>query len=209
MICRRSQPEPDSVDPALVDHIAGQIAECCGEEELLASGQVDELAFAVATFVSRTLGQDAVDSAHLVTLSARALSAVGENLAAKRVLVHGTGLVRPAYWEVTGRDALWVLDLRQMTFAPGATLELVFFHGLMAVLEATAEVWDATQGVGALGLRHVSCAAAALFGERQGKARAAALADEVKALCVRKLEGLRAARGWTSTPVVMDLDLSA
>jgi hypothetical protein len=190
----------------LAARVAAQIREFCCEEDLLSSERVDEMAWAVAKFVSRTAGALTADTTYLVALASQALRAVGERQAARRVLVHGTGMVRPAYWEVTGNDAMWVVDLRQMTFAPGAALELIFFGGLMAVIEAIAEVWDATQGAGALGLRHVSCAAAALFGERQGRRRAAALAREIRSLCAARLDGLKERRGWTETPVILDLD---
>lgn len=196
-------------DEALVRHIAEQISTYCGEEALVDSGRVDEVACAVANYVSDSVGPGAVQSSYLILLTSRALCAVGENRAARRLLMFGTGLVRPSRWEFTGSEAMWVVDLREMAGLADAGLELAFFNGLMAVLDMIAEVWDATNGAGVLGLRHVTSAAIAMFGAGANRRQAGRLAREIRDLCNGKFDAIRDRRQWTHTPVIMDLDLQA
>ena len=210
MIYYPSIPENSPSDP-LIEHLAAQMASWCGEEGLVGSGQVDELACAVARFVEGEAPSDAVDSGYLVMLASRALSAIGENQAAQRMLLYGTGLVRPSHWEVTGGDAMWVLDLKEMTVLSDTCLEMVFFNCLVLILDSIAEVWDETGGSGVLGLRHVLAAARGLSGTGAdgGRERSRSLSEEIKRVCARKLEMLGQQRQWITQPVIMDLDLKA
>jgi hypothetical protein len=141
-------------------------------------------------------------------LSSRALTSIGEHRAAQRVLVHGTGLVRPAQWEVTGGDAMWVLDLKQITVLSDTCLELVLFQSLNLIVETLADVWNETAGRGVLGLRHVSSAASRLLGREDGK-QLEEMAREIRGVCEDKLAKIAGERGWDDTPSIMDLDLFA
>lgn len=192
---------------SVVSHIEDVIAENCGEALQLDRRQAAELATAVAAYVEQHEESGAyVDSGYLVMLASRALSTLGEQAAAHRLLVFGSGLVRPAEWEVTGGDDIWTLDLRQMSVRDDIGLELVFFSSLNIVLASIAEVWDATGGHGVLGLRHVCGTASALLGG--GKPRAvSALAAEIRAACEAKLRQVQAERDWRYVPDVMNLDL--
>ncbi len=191
---------------ALAAHLAGELAAWSGAADLSDAGQMEELAAAVADFVEETAGADHVDSTYLVMLSYKALQALGETRAAHRMLVFGAGLVRPAFWEVTGGDAMWVLDLREITVATGVSLELLFFRSLTAILDVLAEVWDATSGRGVLGLRHLSAAGAAILGSDDAR-RVTGISRDIRGMCADKLAQLGRDRSWTDAPMVMDLDL--
>jgi hypothetical protein len=193
------------VESPLVGHVAGQIRAICGGRLALTPAQVAELARAVAWFVENDRGGYFTDHRHLAALASRALASVGERVQARRLLVLGTGMVRPAEWIVSGEDSMWVMDLKAMTVLDGPGLELVLFRSLGLVLGSIADVWDKTGGRGVLGLLHVSQTASALTGGSLRETRRLGL--EIKDRCAERLSGLGASRGWTHVPVVMDLDL--
>ena len=149
-----------------------------------------------------------MDSHYLVMLASRALSSLGKGCAARRLVVFGTGLVKPAEWEISGGNAMWILDLKQITFALDDRLEMTLFASLRAVLEAIADGWDDSSGRGTLGLRHVIGAAAQLLGAREASGQVADLATEIRQRCRSILEQLGAERGWQETPEIVDLDIS-
>ena len=115
--------------------------------------------------------------------------------------------VRTGAAEVTGEEAIWAIDLKQMTIRDDSLIELVFFSSLNIVIEYMAGVWDETAGRGVLGLRHVCCTAEALLGGARNKPEIEKLAREIRAACVQRLEQLRDARGWKDAPFVMNLDV--
>jgi len=192
---------------SIVSHIQSVLEENCGDALELDAGQASELATAVASFVEEYQDSGAfVDSGYLVMLASRALSSLGQKQAAHRLVVFGSGLVRPSEWEVTGDEEVWTLDLRQMTVRDDAPLELVFFSSLNIVLGSIVDVWDASEGRGVLGLRHVCSTASALLSG--GKPRAvSALADEIRKTCEAKLKQVHGERKWRHVPAVMNLDL--
>lgn len=191
---------------ALVSHITGEVCDFCGDALGLEGSDVEEIARAVEHFVDVQNIDGAVDANYLIMLASQALQSLGEDRAARRLLLFGTGLVRPAEWVVTGNAAMWVLDLRQITVRDDAPLELVLFNSLTMILDSVAELWDATEGSGVLGLRHVTQSAQALVGDQGKKGHVSALAQEIKDVCARKLAHLGEERCWTSAPHVMDLD---
>ena len=194
---------------SIISHIESVIAENCGDSLLLDEGQASDLAVAVASFMEQNHNSGSfVDSGYLVMLASRALSSIGEQQAAHRLLVFGSGLVRPSEWEVTGGRDVWTLDLRQMTVRESEMLEIVFFNSLNIVLASIADVWEETGGHGILGLRHVCDTASALLGGGNKK-NVAALADEIKHTCKAKLEQIHDERGWEYIPSIMNLDLGS
>jgi len=194
-------------ESTVVSHIAAEIDASGGTEWLAKGGNIQELAKAIDHFLQEHGHGPAVEARYLVMLAARALSSVGEGKAARRLLLYGTGLVKPSEWDVTGGEAMWVLDLRQITLRGDAPLELVFFGSLNIIMETIAEVWDVTQGEGTLGLRHVCGAVNALMGGAGSHRDASALADEIRTVCRQKLEQIGRERGWEQTPQIMDLDI--
>jgi hypothetical protein len=202
-------PEWDSRqgESPMVSDLTAEIEALCGADMPLSEDQVLELARAVAAFIENECSGVYRDPESLMMLASRALASLGARQVARRLIIKGTGLLRPSEWEVTGEEAMWVLDLRQITLQHGAPLELVFFHCLRLVLESMGEVWDATKGAGVLGLRHVTMSAASLLGGGRSGKDVDKLATEIKDVCRARLGLIRKARGWDGTPFVMDLDI--
>lgn len=193
-------------DLGTVTEITAQIAQVCGDTYPMNETQIRELARAVAVFVEREYGAAVADPRSLMLLASRALASIGEKQVARRLLVFGTGLVKPAEWEISGEESMWVLDLRQMTVLSGCELEIVFFRCLDLVIDSIAEVWDGTGGGGVLGLCHVTQSAASLLADKSPKRDISGLVSEMKSACRQKLGQIKSKRGWTDIPFVMDLD---
>jgi len=191
----------------LAAEIIAEIQAVSSADAPLDGEKIREIARAVEHYVWENMPDGMVASHHLVLLSSRALAAVGAGLQARRLLLFGSGIVRPAVWEAVGQAMIWVVDLKQITLSTDACLELVFFEGLRIVIEAIAEVWDESGGSGVLGLRHVSLAAAGLVGPGGSRKTLAAVAREIKTVCRQILEHVAGERGWNTTPLVMNLDL--
>ena len=190
--------------PAVTTAIAEEIAVACGGESLHPE-HVREVARGVATYLQQRTLSGALTS-DLAVLESRALYSIGERGLARRLLVFGSGLVRPSEWTVTGDCTLWILDLKRLTLREDDRFELALFASLGVVLDEIAGVWDSSGGAGLLGLRHVREAATAVLGKPANRRRTGRLCGEVRLVCERKLEDLRIAHGWRETPAVMILD---
>ena len=188
----------------VVAYVADAIHGICGRQVLVESADLDEVAGAVSKFVEES-GRTAVDARYLMVLAARALAAVGQKAAARRVYVFGSGLVSPSEWEVTRGQAMWVLDLRQMATEGAWAHEMLLLVSLHVVLDGIADVWDESQGRGALGLRHI-CSAATVLAGRGGRGKREAAAAEIRDWCASKLFDVAQRRGWREFPSVLDLD---
>lgn len=191
---------------AVCSHVVAEIESLCGAELHPDTPDLEELGKAVAHFVQEHVDEAAVDSQYLVLLASQALSSLGRERAARRLYLMGSGMVRVSEWEVTGDRTMWILDLRQLTVRDGASIELIFFNGLRLILEAIADAWDSTRGEGILGLRHVCAAASVMLGSAAGKKEIAVLCEEIRTVCGRKLQQLKAERNWDESPDVMMLD---
>lgn len=204
MICT---PDVGPVDAAsaIASHIGEQILAAYGNP-YDSSLDVNEVARAIECVLAER-DCDVVDSNTLAFLAAQAMSSVGEANVARRLILFGSGMVRPAEWLVTGGRATWVLDLREMTVYEDAPLELLLFQGVQLAIESIADVWDASRGEGVLGLRHVCATAGDLLCVSRNTNQVAGLIREIKGLCSRKLDQLRAERGWDRRPLVLNLDL--
>ncbi len=193
---------------ALIAHLAGSIAESSIEGLCSDPEQATELAAAIATFLEQQTGSEqGVDAGYLILLAMQAMTSVGDADAARRLMVFGSGLVRPAEWEVTGGGDVWTLDLRRMMLSDDVPMELLFFNTLGMIIDAVAEVWDATGGEGVLGLRHVYDSAVALLGESHSPQGLRSIAQEIQDTCRLRLDRAHRERGWQSVPAVMNLDI--
>jgi hypothetical protein len=128
-------------------------------------------------------------------------------VAARKLLLFGTGMIKPSEWEVRRGGQTWILDLKQLTIRNEAPLEMVLFSGLHAIIEAIADIWDVSSGDGTIGLRHVCSVAGELLGSEAGEKRKVALVDEIVNVCRQKLEQLKVERDWIAVPDVMNLDI--
>lgn len=187
----------------VVTYLADEINGICGKDVLLQTSDAEEVARAVEDFLDLR-GTSAEESRFLMVLAARALSAVGEGEAARRVYLFGSGLVSPSEWEITGREAVWTVDLLRMSVNEEAAHEMLLFVSLHLVLDAMAGVWDSSSGRGTLGLRHV-CATARVLSGRDGRGAARAAA-EIRDWCSAKLRQLAGTRSWADVPQVLNLD---
>jgi len=201
-------PNKRSGGEAVVAHLTAEITRNCGTTVDLDPSAVEEMARAIAHYLEEDMGCTEVDSEYLIQLASRALASLGHGPAARRLLVFGTGLVMPAEWEISGNDAMWILNLRQIAVRAEASLEMVFFGCLSIVMDSMADVWGECSGRGTLGLRHVWATAGSLLGERASRRKIESLADEIRAVCVEKLERMRQERGWASVPTVINLDIA-
>jgi hypothetical protein len=187
-------------------HIEAGIAAAGVPPEGIDGWAVEEVARAIEHLLADVAPGGFVDARTLNFLAARALQAVGAAGSARHLLLYGSGMVKPSEWTVTGDQAVWVLDLKQLTVAGEARLELVLFRCMHLIIETMADLWDASRGDGVLGLRHVCEAAADLLGEPGRTASVNGLTTEILASCGEKLEQLRQSRGWTTSPRVMVVD---
>ncbi len=169
----------------------------------------DEVSKAVSAYVEDgTSAGIYVDSDALVLLTSRAMSSVGQKDAAQRVLVFGCGVVTPSTWELLGSGTTWTLDFGRLTGpASDASLELVFFGSLQAVLASIAEVWDETAGAGTLALRHARAAASSVVGKHKGPG-IQAFVEEIRHTCLAKLHQLAGKRTWQTVPDLLLLEVT-
>lgn len=191
----------------IFDHLVLQIESLCPVEPESDLYEAAEVAHAVECFVEQDCGGYCADARALVLMASQGLESVGNTGVARRFLLHGTGLAKPSEWEVTHGETMWVIDLKQLTVRDDAPLELIFFTGLGIIIEALAGIWDATQGHGVLGLRHVCGTAEALLGEGRKRSEIAGLSDEIRSHCRDRLERLQRDRQWDERPQVLNLDI--
>ena len=194
-------------ESAVEARVAHQYRACGAERTGLTPDAVREVARAVEYFVAVDHGAESVDSDSLTRLASQALADLGEEGAARRFIVYGSGLVRPSEWEIRRGREMWVLDLRQLTVESGAALEMVLFAVLAAVLRSIAELWDGSRGRGVLGLRNLQGASQRLVGgSGRRDRRTRQMTQELADWCLHVLETLRGERGWRVLPEVINLD---
>jgi len=196
----------DSPGATILAQIEGELQATCLVSEEPNAATVEEVARAVEFFLKQQGAHEIVDTRSVNLLASQALHSLGEGGAARSLVLFGTGMLRPASWEISGDRDMWVLDLREMTVRSDAVLELIIFNGLSIVLDSIADIWDATEGIGILGLRHVWSTAHGLLGPADAAA-ARELESEIVSLCTRKLQKQRSDRGWKSCPEVVNLDI--
>lgn len=139
----------------------------------------------------------------LSRLTARAFGSLGRPDAARRVLVLGSGLVRPAEWLAAHPRAVWTLDLERLLRKDGDHLELALFRGLSVILNAMADLWTSTSGSGLLGLRRASPAVRLILGTDAAPEAVQGLRREISAFCWARLSSVARERGWDACPRVL------
>ena len=193
---------------AVLGDILSKISAVSDEVESLTHEETVELARAVELFVTEMSSDSSVDSEELTRLASRALSGVGEDVIARRLLLFGTGMIRPSEWIISGNNMVWVLDLKQLVVPVDTPLELFMFPCLNAVIDAIADLWDESDGEGALGLKHVCDTAEAFLGNNcKNAAKRRLLANEIGRFCAGCLSRSGKTRGWSHTPEIVDLDV--
>ncbi len=193
----------------LLPGMLAEVSAMIGEELSLTRTQASELAHAVDLYLdergSRT-GASSESTFSVAVLASRALEGLGEGDVARRLLVHGTGLLRPALWNVSRGRAMWILDLRFLILSAEAPLELTLFACMETVLTASSDIWDACRGEGLLGLRHVRRTVAGLLNRGDRSRAARRLAGELRDVARQQLARIATRRGWLRVPDVINLD---
>ncbi len=200
----RVEEAPASPAGSVLRRWVAQVEQYSGRASPLKDGDLDAMADAL-TQVLEERGLRHLEVPRVLELSARTLGHLGADDLARRLLVFGGGLVTPAVWEISGGDALWILDLRRLAVDSGVQVELAFFRALGAVVEAVADVWDRSGGRGCLALRHVRPTAERLLGTTGRGRRRPPLGDEILEHCRAALEQQAARRAWAHVPDVLDL----
>ena len=196
----------DTRQSSLVTDIASDITRCCSRSEPLDMSEIEEMAKAVEHYLRQDERVESIDADYLMMLTSQVLSSVGHDDAARRLVLFGTGLVRPSEWEATGKESVWILDLRRMTVQMDTVLEIVVMQSLNIVIDALSDIWDEYRGEGILGLRHVCRTASTLLGVDMHDKAAVSLTNEILGLCTDKLSCISKKRDWTGLPRVMNLD---
>ncbi|MFC1461099.1 hypothetical protein ACFLQR_01095 [Verrucomicrobiota bacterium] len=223
-------------DNALVSSVSEEINSACSEESGAVSREDrQEVARAVASFVARECPAPSVASEYLVLLAARALWAVGEEGAARRLIAlkgaelgfsksYADAAFAPdmslPVWQAmmtlravrysalfdSARGPVWVLDLERAAALERDRLEMTVFCLMSAVLEEIAPLWDQVKGRGTLGLRHVNAVASSVIKKPRSSRKTESLVTEIRARCVEKLQSLQRTRRWERAPDVLSLD---
>ncbi len=189
----------------VVSHIQSEIDAICGNDidtEFLH----EEISRAIDYFLKNESGAQYVKDTDITALAAKVFSSIGEQGTARRLMLFGTGMVKPAEWIVSGDKDVWVVNLKEITMQADASLELIFFRGIQIVLDSIADVWDECSGDGVLGLRHVCLAASSLLGAPRNSKAVAVLSEEIIDTTMAKLHQLKKVRGWRDVPFVLNLD---
>ena len=201
--------DDNMVDPqreAIASRILVEVPNACGNPALAAHPRVTEAALGVAAYLDEQTGTAAdLDGRLFFDLMSRALNATGDRSLAWRVQAFSRALVYPSRWAATGDQRVWVLDLKRLLEPQEHSLELAFFERLRGTLDAVADIWDAADGNGILGLRNLTAAAGQVLGTGASRRPRRAFADEIPRYCVRRLESLRTTRQWRGTPLVICL----
>lgn len=232
MIWNIKQP---SRNDALTASVAFDISCACSEETggMNSDGQL-ELARTVAFQASSEYDRSFVPSGYLALLAARALWAVGESQAARRLIARKRGdlnfsdtcanavflpdipiriwwrlcalhAVRPSYSAGAGRGEVWMLDMSRILVSERECLELTAFRATTAALDAMAPLWDRSKGRGALVLRRLETTVSFLLKSENTK-KTGNLAAEIRKTCSAKFQSLRKTRCWESRPEIFSLD---
>lgn len=191
-----------------------------------------EIARSVAAFIRDRHVNEVLPAEYLALLIARSLWALGEAAAAGRFIELkgaewriGPGFVGAALapdisvagWRAMlgsrmvrqfaslARGAIWVVDCRRLVDPGQNGLELGLFPVINAVMDQVAGVWDATQGQGILGLRHLATASARLCDGQSADRKSAGLALEIQKQCELRLRAAGKLRGWIAVPEVIRL----
>lgn len=191
----------DAPSSALTQYLTDHIRSVSANDDML-QNQAPHVAEAVTQYLGNAT---VVDTDRVILLASRALKSMGEPGAARRLVLHASGLVQPAEWDVRSGQLMWVLDLDQMTVKIPGLIELTLFNCLRALLQATADLWDVTNGQGVLGLQNIRRVAARLT--RDPEIFPTALESEIAGMSADSLRRLATTRGWSHCPDVLLLDL--
>ena len=198
---------PDSLPCAdrggSLDVMMNELQDLCGDSLNANEARMQEIAVAIEAVMDEQ-GEDALRDPHVfVALAAKALLSIGEELAARRLFLLGSGVVRPSEWEVAGDRAMWILDLKSVWTSSSGLCEMEVSGCLHRILESISDVWDEVDGRGVLGLMHVED----LEKSSNARGKRLCMSTEIMDLCTGKLNRIGLEKGWAECPSVIKLDM--
>ncbi len=185
--------------------IAERLAVAGGAYRRLDGRLLLELAHAVAWDWMEATGRPDAAPIEWLPRACRALSACGESEMAAALMLFDTQLVWPAEWTFHGDAPFWIIDCDRLALRETEKLALILNRVLSIILARMAPLWDATDGNGALGLRHAgrlvkTTGQAGRGGRRRGGTGAL---GELQQFCSDCLAALGRRRGWLRSPQVL------
>ena len=190
----------------------------------------DNLVASVAMYC-RKFHPQGVQSSDPKLLIARAFCAVGDHVAAERVLqsiephrrhvsrwleilseLHhfpellpyfSLGIIRPADWASAQLDRMWILDFGRLTLTDAEKHEMMLYRSIRALIEKMFIFWDVTEGEGILGLKDLST----LNVDESGKKQTLTTTDDLLEYITDLFKQQSVVRNWSTIPSLLNLDL--
>lgn len=191
----------------------------------------DHLVASVSMYC-RKFHPNGVQSTDLKLLIARVFCAVGNRVTATRVLesmnphrrhverwleilseLHhfpellpyfSQGIIRPADWAGAQLERMWTLDFGALKWTDAERHEIMLYRSIRALLEKIFIFWDAADGAGILGVKHL----ASLKMETGGvNKQALTSSDSLLNYLAAILKQQQPLRNWSTVPAVLNLDL--
>lgn len=180
----------------------GELENLCGDALNVDETRMQEIAHAIEAVLDEEDGAVLAEPHILVALMAKALLSIGEDLAARRLFLLGSGVVRPSHWEVAGDRPMWILDLNSVWTSSTGLWEMELFGCLHQILDSISDLWDEVDGRGVLGLMHVNS-----FDKLSTAGNRFFSCAEIINLCSGKLKRIGIEKGWSDCPSVIKLDM--
>jgi hypothetical protein len=191
----------------LTDRILEAVPRACASPALAAQFRVAEAASGVAAYLAAPEADPAaaIDTPRLCALLSAALEASGDHALACRIRSFGSAIVYAGEWHAVPGERIWILNVGRL-IEPGENgLEMLLFERLRTVIDSFADVWDAAQGHGILGLRDLRGGARRVISTDAGERRVAGMSEAIRCFCADRLARLQERRQWAAAPTVMCL----
>lgn len=197
----------------------------------ISSGILADNLVASVSMYCRTFHPQGVQTSDLKLLIARAFCAVGDRIAAGRVLesmephrrhasrwleilseLHhfpellpyfSRGIIRPAEWAGAQLDRMWILDFGRLALTDSERHEMMLYRSIRALIEKTFIFWDATDGEGILGLKALS----SLNVDSCEKKQTLTTADDLLEYVADLFKQHQLVHRWGAVPTLLNLDL--
>jgi len=224
-------------DETFVSYVSEEINSVCSEASHVMSKDCRrEIARTISDFLRMEHPVPNIATEYIILLVARALWAVGDEQAARRLIasksseldfsmlytdvvftsdislslwrmILSSRTVRPFPLTGTKNGGIWVIDMQCAVTRAEDRLELTLFRVVNVVLEEIAALWDHARGNGILGLRRVNDMASAMLKCPRKSGKTKAMSAEIQKHCVDKLQSLGKERGWKKIQYVISFDL--
>lgn len=215
--------------PEKYDAWAEHLREVFQTLEISSGTLADNISASVAAYC-RQFHPQGVQRADLLLLVARAFCSVNDQASAERVLrsmqphalhvsrwieilseLHhfpdllpyfSLGIIRPAEWAGAQLDRMWTIDFDRITLGDAERHEMMIHRSIRSLIEHVAIFWDATSGVGVLGLKGLDALRVNATGApKQARSEMDELLEFIAHLFVQQQNR----RQWCAVPTLMKL----